>query len=67
MRSSSDNWKKPEMNKVIWSSQHGFMKGELCLTNLIDFYDKMSGLVSEWMFFILTLARFSALSPVTSS
>ncbi|GAB0203970.1 hypothetical protein GRJ2_002862600 [Grus japonensis] len=34
-------------NKVIRPSQHGFMKGRSCLTNLISFYDKMTCLVGE--------------------
>ena len=29
-------------NQVIRPSQHGFMKGRSCLTNLISFYDKMT-------------------------
>lgn len=31
--------------KVIRSSQHCFTKGKSCLTNLVNFYDEMSGLV----------------------
>ncbi|KAK4821524.1 hypothetical protein QYF61_021927 [Mycteria americana] len=34
-------------NQVIRPSQHGFMKGRSCLTNLISFYDKVTGLVNE--------------------
>jgi len=67
MRSSSDNWKEPHVIKVIWNSQHGFMKVKLCLTNLIAFCDGMSGWVVERIFFFLILARLSALSPITSS
>ena len=28
-------------NKLIYSSQHGFTKGTLCLTNLIEFFDRI--------------------------
>ncbi|GAB0206903.1 mitochondrial enolase superfamily member 1 [Grus japonensis] len=34
-------------NQGIRPSQHGFMKGRSCLTNLISFYDKMTHLVDE--------------------
>ncbi|KAK4832100.1 hypothetical protein QYF61_020727 [Mycteria americana] len=33
--------------KIIESSQHGFTKGKSCLTNLINLYDDMTGLVDE--------------------
>ena len=32
---------------MIRPSQHGFMKGRSCLTNLISFYDKVTHLVDE--------------------
>ncbi|GAB0202783.1 mitochondrial enolase superfamily member 1 [Grus japonensis] len=34
-------------NQVIRPSQHGFMKGRSCFTNLISFYDKVTHLVDE--------------------
>lgn len=46
--------------KVTGNSQHGFTKGESCLTHLIAFHDKLIGLADEGdqkMTFTLTLAR----------
>ncbi|GAB0179825.1 mitochondrial enolase superfamily member 1 [Grus japonensis] len=39
--------KHVEEKKVIGSDQHGFTKGKSCLTNLITFYDGMTGWVDE--------------------
>ncbi|GAB0208442.1 mitochondrial enolase superfamily member 1 [Grus japonensis] len=40
-------YKYVEEKKVTGSGQHGFTKGKSCLTNLIAFYDGMTGLVDE--------------------
>ena len=42
-----DTIKQVEEKKVIRSSQHGFTKGKSCLTNLITFYNGMTGWVDE--------------------
>ena len=36
-----------KVNQGIRPSQHGFMNGRSCLTNLISFYDKVTCLVNE--------------------
>ncbi|CAM5178145.1 unnamed protein product [Eretmochelys imbricata] len=36
-----------EKRKVIRNSQHGFIKGKSCRTNLIAFYDEITGSVDE--------------------
>ena len=36
-----------KVNQGIRPSQHGFMNGRSCLTNLISFYDKVTRLVDE--------------------
>ncbi|CAM5167636.1 unnamed protein product [Natator depressus] len=39
--------KHVEERKVVRNSQHGFTKGKSCLTNLIAFYDEITGSVDE--------------------
>ncbi|PKU40282.1 rna-directed dna polymerase from mobile element jockey- hypothetical protein [Limosa lapponica baueri] len=39
--------KHMEEKKAIRSSQHGFTKGKSCLTNLIAFYDGITGWIDE--------------------
>ncbi|GAB0189254.1 mitochondrial enolase superfamily member 1 [Grus japonensis] len=43
----SDITQHVQDNQVIRPSQHGFMKGWSCLTNLISFYDKVTRLVGK--------------------
>ncbi|GAB0178158.1 mitochondrial enolase superfamily member 1 [Grus japonensis] len=43
---SAITWHVQE-DQVIRPSQHGFMKGRSCLTNLISFYDKVTHLMDE--------------------
>jgi len=39
--------KQAEEKQVIRSSQHGFIKGKSCLTDLAAYYDDMTGWVDE--------------------
>jgi len=44
--SSAITWHTQD-NQVIWPSQHGFMKGRSCLTNLNSVYDQVTCLVDK--------------------
>lgn len=49
-------------DNMIWNCQHGFMKGKSCVTNLIDFHNRMICSVGKGRAmndFILTSARLS--------
>ena len=60
--------KQMEEKKVIRSSQHGFTKGKSCLTNLIAFYNDMTGWVDEGRAVDVVYPDFGkARSPITSS
>jgi len=49
--------KQVEEKKVIRSSQHGFMKGKSCLTNLVAFCDGMTGWVNDERCFYLDFRK----------
>ncbi|CAM5122477.1 unnamed protein product [Eretmochelys imbricata] len=48
-----------EERKVIRNSQHGFTEGKSCLTNLIAFYDEITGSVDEGKAVDMLLLDFS--------
>lgn len=50
----------------IRPSQHGFMKGRLCLTNLISFYDWVTRLVDEGKAVDVVYLDFSNVSDTVS-
>ncbi|CAM5107601.1 unnamed protein product [Natator depressus] len=57
-----------EERKVIRNSQHGFTKGKSCVTNLIAFYDEITGSVDEGKAVDVLFLDFSkAFDPVSHS
>lgn len=46
-------------DKMIWPSQHEFMKGKSCWTNLISFYDNVTALMGKEKAFDVTYLDFS--------
>nr|XP_047907141.1 uncharacterized protein LOC125180535 [Anser cygnoides] len=53
--------------KMIRTSQHGFTKGKLCLTDLIAFYNEVTSLEGEEDVVYLDFSKTLTVSPVTSS
>jgi len=58
--------RKVEEKKVIRSSQHGFTKGKSCLTNLIAFYNDMTGWVDEGKTLDVAYLDFSKVFDIVS-
>ena len=60
-----------KVNQGIRPSQHGFMNGRSCLTNLISVYDKVTRLVDEGkavdVVYLDSTVKPLTLSPTTSS
>ncbi|KAK4816259.1 hypothetical protein QYF61_013893 [Mycteria americana] len=52
--------------KIIRCGQHGFTKGKSCLTNSINFYGEMTGLVDEWRTVYIVNLGFSKASNTVS-
>ena len=53
--------------KVTGSRHYGFSKGKSCLTNLIAFYNEVTGLEDEGRAVDVAYLDFLTLSPITSS
>jgi len=58
--------KQVEEKKVIRSSQHAFTKAKSCWTNVIAFYDGMTGLVDEGRAVVVVYLDFSKASDTFS-
>ena len=55
------DWMRNHLNKykLIKGSQHGFIKGSSCLTNLFEFYEAVSDWVDEGKAVVIVYLNFN--------